>query len=230
MESERVASASGAAAGGLHECEHSTGQPTLLSHYGGGGWLAGVRRGGGGGGTSRSRAGAVERGLDLLDGGADEAVDGGDGLGVEPGRRQVADEDLERDGDHAARLRREREDDAAGRARAGPRASVGEDGEARRQERDARRVLAAHHHVRRRDVDRRVHHQRPRRVRAALLEDQHAVLVRVEPLHHATSRTIISSSSPPSSLKDRQRQTQTRRRRGPGRGLIQQAQHNIMRV
>jgi hypothetical protein len=128
-------------------------------------------------------AGTVERRLDLLHGGADEAVDGGDGLGVQPGRRQVADEDLERDGDHAARRR---DDGAAGRARAGPR----QDGEARRQQRDARRVLAAHHHVRRRDVDRRVHHQRPRRVRAALLKDQHAVLVRVQTLRRRMPSSV----------------------------------------
>lgn len=43
--------------------------------------------------------GAVERGLDLLDGGGDQPVDGGDRLGVELRRRQAADEDLERDGD-----------------------------------------------------------------------------------------------------------------------------------
>jgi hypothetical protein len=149
---------------------------------------------GGGGEARRSRAGAVERRLDLLHGGADEAVDGGDGLGVEPGRRQVADEDLERDGDHAARRRRRRRerDGAAGRARAGrPRPPVRQDGEARRQQRDARRVLAAHHHVRRRDVDRRVHHQRPGRVRAALLEDQHAVLVRVQPLRRRAPSSVV---------------------------------------
>lgn len=74
--------------------------------------------------------GAIQGGLDLLDGGADEAVDGGDGLLVEPGRRQAADEDLERHGDE--------------RPRAGAAAAVGEDGEPRGKQRDRRQIGRAH--------------------------------------------------------------------------------------
>uniref|UniRef100_A0A0A9CXV8 Uncharacterized protein n=1 Tax=Arundo donax TaxID=35708 RepID=A0A0A9CXV8_ARUDO len=122
----------------------------------------------GSGSMHPSMAGAIQGRLNLLHSGADEAVDCGHRLGVQLRRRQAAHQDLERHRHQGSQRRR----------RAGP--AVGQDGEARRQERDGGRVLAAHHHVRRREIDRRVHHQRPRHVGAALLQDQHAVLARVQ--------------------------------------------------
>jgi hypothetical protein len=113
-------------------------------------------------------AGVVERGPDLLHGGGDEVVYVVDVLGAETARWRAVDHHLVRDGEDAGR-------------RHG--AAVGEDAEARREQRDDRGVLAAHDHVHRREVDRRVHHhQRPRQVREALLQDQLAILARVHAL------------------------------------------------
>jgi hypothetical protein len=131
-----------------------------------------------------SMAGTIQGRLNLLHRGADEAVDRGHRLGVQLRRRQAAHQDLERHRHQRPRRRGPQRAGARRRRRRRARPAVGQDGEARRQERDRRRVLAAHHHVGRRDVDRRVHHQRPRRVGAALLQDQHAVLARVQALQN----------------------------------------------
>jgi hypothetical protein len=124
----------------------------------------------------------TDGGLDALDGAGDEAVHGGYGAEGELGGGDGVHQDLERhrqEGPAAASVQAL----SVGRSRTGRRWSVGEDGEARRQQGHVVRVAAVEHHVHRHHVHRRVHHVRARGVGAALLEDQHVALVRVCTLH-----------------------------------------------
>lgn len=122
----------------------------------------------------------MKGGLDLLNGAGDEIVDSLHRLYRELGRRQTVHKDLESHGEKGPT-----DSVWASAVGVGPRVGpararpIRDDGEPRWEESHVGGISSVHHNVHGGDVNGRVHHKRPSRVDASLLQNQHTALVRV---------------------------------------------------